>query len=152
VQVAIEEVAQYVASGFRAVKIKVGGQPAEVDARRLAAIRETVGPEIVLMLDANNAWRDLPTALRRMDALMPYDPYWIEELGVALKDNARYRAIQTILGIGPILAALFVAEIGDVGCFASAPKLCSWAGATPKHRESDGSCTAATSPSRNPAR
>ena len=31
------------------------------------------------MLDANNAWSDLPTALRYMERYEPYDPYWIEE-------------------------------------------------------------------------
>jgi L-alanine-DL-glutamate epimerase-like enolase superfamily enzyme len=31
------------------------------------------------MLDANNAWSDLPTALRFMRRYEPYDPYWIEE-------------------------------------------------------------------------
>jgi hypothetical protein len=40
-------------------------------------------------------------------------------------------------GVGPVLAALFVAEIGDVHRFASAPQLCSWAGLTPRHRQSD---------------
>ncbi|MDQ6910866.1 MAG: IS110 family transposase [Actinomycetota bacterium] len=32
---------------------------------------------------------------------------------------------------------MFVAEIGDVNRFASAARLCSWAGLTPRHRESD---------------
>ena len=40
-------------------------------------------------------------------------------------------------GIGPILAAVFVAEIGDVSRFATAPQLACWAGLTPKHHESD---------------
>lgn len=48
-----------------------------------------------------------------------------------------YRAIQAIPGVGPVLAAVFVAEIGDVHRFASARHLCSWAGLTPRHRESD---------------
>ncbi len=39
--------------------------------------------------------------------------------------------------VGPTLAAIFVAEIGDVSRFPSADRLCSWAGLTPKHRESD---------------
>jgi L-alanine-DL-glutamate epimerase-like enolase superfamily enzyme len=38
-----------------------------------------VGPEVDLMLDANNAWRDLPTAMRYMERFERYDPYWIEE-------------------------------------------------------------------------
>ncbi|NMO57910.1 IS110 family transposase [Actinoplanes sp. TBRC 11911] len=48
-----------------------------------------------------------------------------------------YRAIQRLDGVGPVLAAVFVAEIGDVHRFRGAPQLCSWAGLTPKHRESD---------------
>jgi transposase len=48
-----------------------------------------------------------------------------------------YRVIQQIPGIGPVLAAVLVVEIGDVHRFAGARQLCSWAGLTPKHRESD---------------
>jgi transposase len=48
-----------------------------------------------------------------------------------------YRAVQTIPGVGPVLAAVFVAEIGDVTRFPHPQQLCSWAGMTPKHRESD---------------
>ena len=40
-------------------------------------------------------------------------------------------------GIGPVLAAVIVAEIGDVSRFRTAAQLCSWAGLTPRHRESD---------------
>ncbi|HET7277607.1 MAG TPA: IS110 family transposase [Dermatophilaceae bacterium] len=48
-----------------------------------------------------------------------------------------YRAVQTIPGVGPILAAVHVAEIGDVHRFPTAAHLTSWAGLTPKHHESD---------------
>jgi transposase len=48
-----------------------------------------------------------------------------------------YRAIQAINGIGPTMAAILVAEIGDVTRFRKAAALCSWAGLTPQHRESD---------------
>jgi transposase len=54
-----------------------------------------------------------------------------------LADHQGYRAIQAIHGVGPLLAAVFVAEIGDVTRFASPARLASWAGLTPKHRESD---------------
>ncbi len=74
------EVAGYVKLGFKAVKIKVGrhADPGEERAR-IAAARDAIGPEIILMLDANNAWSDLPTALRFMRVYEDYDPYWIEE-------------------------------------------------------------------------
>jgi transposase len=48
-----------------------------------------------------------------------------------------YTAVQTIPGIGPTLAAVFVAEIGDVHRFAGPAQLACWAGMTPKHHESD---------------
>jgi transposase len=54
-----------------------------------------------------------------------------------LANHRGYRAIQAINGVGPVLAAVFVAEIGDVTRFPTPDKLCSWAGMTPRHRESD---------------
>lgn len=54
-----------------------------------------------------------------------------------LATHAGYAAVQAIEGVGPILAAIFVAEIGDVHRFASSAQLSSWAGLTPLHRESD---------------
>jgi transposase len=47
------------------------------------------------------------------------------------------QAIQAINGVGPVLAMVFVAEIGDVSRFNRPQQLCSWAGMTPKHHESD---------------
>lgn len=54
-----------------------------------------------------------------------------------LKAHRGYHAIQQVPGIGPTLAAVFAAEIGDVHRFAGPSYLCSWAGLTPRHRESD---------------
>jgi transposase len=54
-----------------------------------------------------------------------------------LREDAGYRAIQAIPGVGPVLAAVFVAEIGDITRFARPAQLASWAGLTPKHHESD---------------
>ena len=73
------EVRGYVQRGFKAVKIKVGRVDAGTDAERIAAARDAVGPDVLLMLDANNAWRDLPTALRALRRWEASDPYWIEE-------------------------------------------------------------------------
>ena len=58
-------------------------------------------------------------------------------LHLEFKDHRGYRAIQAIYGVGEITAAIFVAEIGDVTRFPTARNLCSWAGMTPKLRESD---------------
>jgi transposase len=54
-----------------------------------------------------------------------------------LADDVGYRAVQAIPGVGPVLAAVFVAEIGDISRFKSAHHLASWAGLTPSHHESD---------------
>jgi L-alanine-DL-glutamate epimerase-like enolase superfamily enzyme len=73
------EMIGYVESGFTAVKMKVGRLDPTAEEERIAAVRDAIGPDILLMLDANNAWRDLPTALRYVSRYEPYDPYWIEE-------------------------------------------------------------------------
>jgi transposase len=54
-----------------------------------------------------------------------------------LAGDPGYLAVQTIPGIGPLLGAVFVAEIGDVHRFDRAEQLTCWAGLTPKHHESD---------------
>jgi transposase len=54
-----------------------------------------------------------------------------------LHGHRGFHAIQAIEGVGPVLAAVFVAEIGDVHRFTRPQQLCSWAGMTPRHRESD---------------
>jgi len=74
-----EEMASYVALGLGAVKMKVGRGDLRSEEARIAAARKAIGPDILLMLDANNAWSDVPTALRYMEVFAPYDPYWIEE-------------------------------------------------------------------------
>ena len=54
-----------------------------------------------------------------------------------LATDTGYVAIQAIPGVGRTIAAIFVAEIGDVSRFPSAEALTSWAGLAPRHRESD---------------
>jgi transposase len=48
-----------------------------------------------------------------------------------------YRAVRRLPGLGPVLAAVAIAEIGDITRFPGPGHLCSWAGLTPRHRESD---------------
>jgi L-alanine-DL-glutamate epimerase-like enolase superfamily enzyme len=74
-----EELRGYVAAGFRAVKIKVGRGDPRSEEQRIRAAREAIGPDVLLAIDANNAWKDLPTALEFIRRYEPYDPYWIEE-------------------------------------------------------------------------
>ena len=74
-----EELAGYVALGFKAVKMKVGRFDPKQEEARIKAARAAIGDDVLLMLDANNAWSDLPTALEYMKRYEPYNPYWIEE-------------------------------------------------------------------------
>jgi len=73
-----EEVAGYCAMGFGGVKIKVGRLGLKEEEARIAHARDAIGTAD-LMLDCNNGWRDLQTALRYMAVFEPYSPYWIEE-------------------------------------------------------------------------
>ena len=54
-----------------------------------------------------------------------------------LAGDRGYAAIRQLPGIGPVLGAVIVAEIGDIRRFGRPEQLCSWAGLTPRHRESD---------------
>jgi L-alanine-DL-glutamate epimerase-like enolase superfamily enzyme len=74
-----EELAGYAKHGFKAVKMKTGRLSPREEEDRIRAAREAIGPDVLLMLDANNAWNDVPTALEYMRRFEAYDPYWIEE-------------------------------------------------------------------------
>ena len=66
------------AAGFTAMKLKVGSREVARDIRRAHLVRDTVGADVRLMLDANQQWT-LPVALRASLALAEVAPYWIEE-------------------------------------------------------------------------
>lgn len=63
--------------GWDAFKIKVGRNLAD-DQRRCAIVREEIGPERRLMIDANQVW-EVDQAIAWVQALAPHNPYWIEE-------------------------------------------------------------------------
>lgn len=54
-----------------------------------------------------------------------------------LAGDRQYAAIRQLPGIGPVLGAVICAEIGDAARFGRPGQLCSWAGLTPRHHESD---------------
>ena len=77
-------------------------------------------------------------SLRRLiDAVSFEVDITAKRVAAQLSNHRGYWAVQAIHGIGPVLAAIFVAEIGDVTRFGRPQQLCSWAGLTPRHRESD---------------
>jgi transposase len=77
-------------------------------------------------------------SLRRLVEAFDFEiDLWTKSMSTQLAGHRGYTAIQAIPGVGPVLAAIFVAEIGEVSRFAGPQQLCSWAGMTPRHRESD---------------
>lgn len=73
------EMETHVSEGFKAVKMKVGLKSVAQERERMAAVRDAIGDDVRLMLDANNAWRDLPTALEYTQCFEPFNPFWLEE-------------------------------------------------------------------------
>jgi L-fuconate dehydratase len=65
------------AEGFTHFKVKVGADPAD-DARRVGLVRDEIGPDRKLMIDANQRW-DVAEAIRNVQALARFDLMWIEE-------------------------------------------------------------------------
>ena len=107
----------------------------------LPAVGELWGPIGAAQLDA----LELPEAYAlRLASLRQLLTHYEREitridahLHQQLKGDPRYRALVRVPGVGKVIAALFIAEIGDISRFETPKQLCSWAGLTPKHRESD---------------
>jgi L-alanine-DL-glutamate epimerase-like enolase superfamily enzyme len=73
-----ERASQSLAEGIGGIKIKVGHPDSRVDLARVQAVREHLGPDVPLMVDANQQW-DRPTAMRMGRILEQYGLIWIEE-------------------------------------------------------------------------
>lgn len=89
-----------VADGFRLIKLKVGGS-LENDRHRIKLMRETVGPDIALAIDANQVW-DVPEAIAWVKGLNDDRIHWVEE-PTSPDDILGHKAIQE--GIAPIRVA-----------------------------------------------
>ena len=86
--------------GWTHFKVKVGGRPDD-DRRRVALVREAIGNDHTLMIDANQQW-DVGTAIERATDLAAYRPWWLEE-PTSPDDVLGHRAIAEAirpLGIG----------------------------------------------------
>jgi len=66
-----------IAQGWTAFKMKVG-RNLDDNIRRAALMRDEIGTERLLMMDANQCW-DVGEAIEQMKALAAFDPWWIEE-------------------------------------------------------------------------
>jgi len=96
------------------------------------------GYELLRTLELPSSSRARIDSCRRMIGALDWEVELFTNLVTGrLRADPGYRAIQAIPGVGPTLAAVFVAEIGDVTRFATPAQLASWAGLTPRHHESD---------------
>jgi transposase len=107
----------------------------------LPAVADMFGKAGIAQLDTLQLGDAYATRVRSLRTLIDAYDTEVAKLEAQIRGRLRghrgYRAIQAVNGIGPTMAAILVAEIGDVTRFRSAPALCSWAGLTPKHKESD---------------
>ena len=74
----LEQTEANLGKGFQAIKMKVGQPRLREDIDRAIAMRELLGPDITLMVDANMRW-DVPTAIQAARQLRPYNIFWLEE-------------------------------------------------------------------------
>ena len=73
-----EEFAGYVQKGYRAVKLKTGALGLEKELVRIKAVREAIGPDVLLMLDMNAPY-NVKDCIEFAKAVEPYDIFWLEE-------------------------------------------------------------------------
>jgi L-alanine-DL-glutamate epimerase-like enolase superfamily enzyme len=64
--------------GYRAMKFQLGQLDLPSAVNHIRTIREAVGPDVKLIVDANQNW-SVKQALAMAEAIAPYDPYWIED-------------------------------------------------------------------------
>ena len=93
----IEEVTSYKRRGFQAVKIKVGKPDWREDFERLRLVREAVGDEIGIMMDANQGMK-VPEALALARAAQQLNIYWFEE-PIDHQDFQGYQLLRNQSGI-----------------------------------------------------
>ncbi len=91
----LDEAQRYVDAGFLGMKTKVGGLSRAADVARVAALRDTIGPDIYLMVDANQAF-DAVAAIQWGQALQDLDLHWFEE-PVHAGDLAAYHRVRQAL-------------------------------------------------------
>lgn len=74
----LQQTEDNLAKGFQAIKMKVGRPKFREDLERVAAMRELLGPDVPLLVDANMRW-SVEQSIRASRALAEYDVGWLEE-------------------------------------------------------------------------
>ena len=104
----LDNATRSVEAGIGGIKIKVGHPDHRVDFERLTAMREHLGEDFPLMVDANQQW-DRPTAMRMCRAMEEFNLVWIEE-PLDAYDNSGHaelvREIATPIATGEMLASV----------------------------------------------
>lgn len=103
-----DRASQSIEEGIGGIKIKVGLPDNAEDLRRVAAVREHIGADVPLMVDANQQW-DRATALRMGRKLEQFDLVWIEEPLDAYDAEghaALAAALDTPIATGEMLASV----------------------------------------------
>ena len=78
VEEAVEEALEFKNDGFRAIKMKIGLGDLKLDAKRVAAVRKAIGPDVKLVVDANHCF-SVPKAIKLGRMLEEHDILWFEE-------------------------------------------------------------------------
>lgn len=95
VEEAVEEALAYKEQGFRAIKMKIGLGDPKLDFQRVKAVREAIGPEVQLAVDANHCFT-VPQAIRLGRMLEPLDLVWFEE-PISPEDHEGYAEVTRAL-------------------------------------------------------
>lgn len=104
----------------------------------LSDVFGVAGNRVLDELHLDPAYQARVDSLRRLVALHNEEIVALDSaIHRRLAGDKGYEALQTIPGVGRVLAAVFMAEIGDISRFQRPEQLASWAGMTPRHHESD---------------
>lgn len=91
----VQEAQDFLKQGFKAMKVRLGKIPLAQNIERVEAVRDTIGPDIKLMADANQGL-SVPEAIQLGRALEPYNLFWFEE-PVPTWDRAGHAEIRTAI-------------------------------------------------------
>jgi L-Ala-D/L-Glu epimerase len=104
---------RHVENGFATVKLKIGVEDdVRTDIRRVAAVREAVGPDIAIKIDVNQGWRTAGTAIRGARGVAAYDPEYVEQ-PVDARDLDALADVRRMSGV-PIMADEAIHDARDI--------------------------------------